>query len=380
MPSEDGDNDSSRAREDTPLLQPVAGTAAAASQSPRLRRLRLMITRQRSSLVEPFADDSGSFESVRSGLTTIVVAGCIIGVCMPKNTSLPTPWYRTISSAIGYTYFLAWSVSFYPQVMSNHKRKSTAGLSNDFSVINHVGYICYTVYTTTLFWSESIQEEYKQRYGPDAKITVQSNDVAFAMHALVFSFVWVAQIYYYGGFKVQGLSRIIRFLLSGICITCCSFATLISLGFGGFTWLDFMYLLSLVKVIITFSKYVPQVMLNARRKSTVGWSPWNVTLDISGGGLSFLQLVLDSSDLEDWSGITGNLAKLGLSFLTIFFDVSVSYYILSCIFVFLCYLFADTSHNMYFALQSNRMYHHQSSSNYLRLYSWCSTTSCIAIM
>jgi len=71
-------------------------------------------------------------------------------------------------------------------------------------------------------------------------------------------------------------------------------------------------------------------MMNARRKSTVGWSPWNVTLDISGGGLSLLQLVLDSADLKDWSGMTGNLAKLGLSFVTIFFDTVflVQHYVL----------------------------------------------------
>ena len=272
--------------------------------------------------MEPFADDSGSYQSVKSGLSTIVVAGCLIGVCMPKNTSLPTQWYRWVSSMIGYTYFLAWSTSFYPQAITNHKRKSTEGLSNDFSVINHMGYICYTIYTSTLYWSSSIQEEYRQRHGPDAKTTVQSNDVAFAIHALILSFVWVAQIYYYGGFKSQGLSKIMQSLLLGICITCSSFALIILLGIGQFPWLDFMYLLSLVKVLITFCKYVPQVMMNARRKSTVGWNPWNVTLDICGGGLSLLQLVLDSADLKDWSGVTGNLAKLGLSFVTIFFDVS----------------------------------------------------------
>mmetsp|Transcript_7392 Transcript_7392/g.16151 ORF Transcript_7392/g.16151 Transcript_7392/m.16151 type:complete len:172 (-) Transcript_7392:26-541(-) len=140
----------------------------------------------------------------------------------------------------------------------------------------------------------------------------------------------VAQIYYYGGFKSQGLSKVMQSLLLGICITCSSFALIIFLGIGQLSWLDFMYLLSLVKVLITFCKYVPQVMMNARRKSTVGWSPWNVTLDISGGGLSLLQLVLDSADLKDWSGMTGNLAKLGLSFVTIFFDTVflVQHYVL----------------------------------------------------
>mmetsp|Transcript_7392 Transcript_7392/g.16150 ORF Transcript_7392/g.16150 Transcript_7392/m.16150 type:complete len:280 (-) Transcript_7392:219-1058(-) len=181
----DAENSSSNniATDDTPLLHEPTKVSSGSSPpgTPQLRQIRDVIIHRGSSLVEPFADDSGSYQSVKSGLSTIIVAGCLIGVFMPKNTSLPTQWYRWVSSMIGYTYFLAWSTSFYPQVITNHKRKSTEGLSNDFSVINHMGYICYTLYTSTLYWSSSIQEEYRERYGPDAKTTVQSNDVAFAI-------------------------------------------------------------------------------------------------------------------------------------------------------------------------------------------------------
>jgi cystinosin len=41
------------------------------------------------------------------------------------------------------------------------------------------------------------------------------------------------------------------------------------------------------KCAITFVKYVPQVFLNYKRKSTVGWSLANVLLDLTGGLLSF---------------------------------------------------------------------------------------------
>lgn len=37
-----------------------------------------------------------------------------------------------ISTSVGWTYFLAWSVSFYPQVWLNWKRKSVVGLSFDY--------------------------------------------------------------------------------------------------------------------------------------------------------------------------------------------------------------------------------------------------------
>jgi cystinosin len=67
-----------------------------------------------------------------------------------------------------------------------------------------------------------------------------------------------------------------------------------------------------------FQRYIPQVILNYRRKSTIGWSIWNILLDFTGGVLSVLQLVLD---LKDFSGITGNPAKFGLGFVSIIFDV-----------------------------------------------------------
>ena len=37
-------------------------------------------------------------------------------------------------------------------------------------------------------------------------------------------------------------------------------------------------------------KYVPQVMLNVRRRSTKGWTIWNVILDLTGGLLSVVQV------------------------------------------------------------------------------------------
>lgn len=61
--------------------------------------------------------------------------------------------------------------------------------------------------------------------------------------------------------------------------------------------------------------------VNYKRKSTVGWHIGQILLDFSGGVLSILQLVIDSSLQEDWSGITGNPAKLGLANISIMFDL-----------------------------------------------------------
>lgn len=71
----------------------------------------------------------------------------------------------------------------------------------------------------------------------------------------------------------------------------------------------------------TVVKYIPQVWVNYKRQSTVGWSIYPILLDISGGTLSISQLVLDSSLQDDWSGLAGNPVKLGLGNISIMFDV-----------------------------------------------------------
>lgn len=69
-------------------------------------------------------------------------------------------------------------------------------------------------------------------------------------------------------------------------------------------------------------KYMPQVITNYRRKSTVGWSIEQIFMDALGGVLSVLQLVIDSSLQGDWSsGLRGNPVKLGLGNVSVFFDI-----------------------------------------------------------
>jgi cystinosin len=85
-------------------------------------------------------------------------------------------------------------------------------------------------------------------------------------------------------------------------------------------WLDFLYGLSYIKLGMTVVKYIPQVYMNYLRKSTKGWNVYNVILDVIGGFFSTAQLFLDSWITGHWSGISGFAIKLGLGFVSIFFD------------------------------------------------------------
>eukprot|EP00003_Mantamonas_plastica_P021272 TRINITY_DN3438_c0_g1_i2.p1 TRINITY_DN3438_c0_g1~~TRINITY_DN3438_c0_g1_i2.p1 ORF type:complete len:113 (+),score=28.38 TRINITY_DN3438_c0_g1_i2:357-695(+) len=57
-------------------------------------------------------------------------------------------------------------------------------------------------------------------------------------------------------------------------------------------------------------------------KSTFGWSIHQILLDITGGGFSFLQLIIDAAFIiKSATVITGDLPKLALSLVSIVFDL-----------------------------------------------------------
>ena len=272
-------------------------------------------------LLEALSDERGTINQVSIFLACVIIAGILLGVILPKDTELNGPIYPYISSCTGYTYFAAWSASFYPQVILNYQRQSTIGLSLDFCLLNVFGYACYSIYTCAFLFNKSIREEYRMRHhGTDP--TVEPSDVAFAVHALFLSSAWLLQIGWYNSDRRPShwVSRYVVLLL-GIVILA-ALGSVDHKSKNSICWLNFCYVLSSVKVMITITKYVPQAFMNYKRKSTRGWTIWNVVLDLTGGLFSFIQLAMDSWNINNWDGITGNPAKLGISLISIFFDVS----------------------------------------------------------
>ena len=214
-------------------------------------------------LAAPVLDEEGGAISVVAGLFSLFLIGGCIGMILPKNQDLPTPWYQTVSAGIGWIYFLCWSVSFYPQVISNFKRRTTQGLSADFCGLNVLGFACYSAYNVAFFWSDTIRHLYKERYGEDAEITVQSNDVAFALHALFLSTVTFIQIGCYNGLSAQRPSVTILVVLIVFLVIIAGYPCMIVINAGGqnfFNWLDYLYTLSTIKIMISLIKYIPQGM------------------------------------------------------------------------------------------------------------------------
>jgi LCT (Lysosomal Cystine Transporter) family transporter len=205
--------------------------------------------------------------------------------------------------------------------MINISRKSVSGLSTDASIMQLLNFASYAAYCSFFFFDEGIRQEYRNRHGQSSEIMVSSSDVAFSLHAFLLTLVIIFQIAYYGGYKARPINFATRYVALSILLMCATYSFCVLLRIPGFLWIDFLYMLAMVKLVLTIATYIPQLVLNFQRKSTTGFNIWNIILDFSGGGLSLLQLILDGYDLGDIAGaVQGNWAKCLLSLISLCFD------------------------------------------------------------
>jgi len=104
---------------------------------------------------------------------------------------------------------LCWSASFYPQPILNWKRRSTHGLAIDFPANNVLGFVCYTISTTTFLYSPLIRKQYAARNPISPEPTVQFNDVAFSFHAVILCILTYSQFWSsLWGFQVERWQKV----------------------------------------------------------------------------------------------------------------------------------------------------------------------------
>lgn len=107
---------------------------------------------------------------------------------MPKGVAI-------FSAIIGWAYTILWTVSFYPFLISNIRRRSTQGVSIDFCLLNLLGMTAYTIYNITMRFSLVVRQQYAARNPHNPTPIVQSNDVAYALHGLFISATIYSQYY-----------------------------------------------------------------------------------------------------------------------------------------------------------------------------------------
>ncbi|CAJ0573951.1 unnamed protein product, partial [Mesorhabditis spiculigera] len=240
--------------------------------------------------------------------------------------SIPVPFVRfsvlksnfvdTLCMLVGWAYFVLWSASFYPQIWLNFRRKSVIGMDFNYVFLNVLGNGSYTIFNTLMYFNEQVQAEYLQEQ-PYSPLPVLLNDVVFAAHALIFSFVYAFQACIYE----RGSQRLHPFYyITGVIYIFGSVSVLGLLAVGIITRLQIANIFSYVKILVTTPMYLPQLYFNYTRKSTSGFAIEAIWLDFSGGVLSFLQMVLQAWNVNDWSNFTGNPVKFALALITMFLD------------------------------------------------------------
>lgn len=93
-----------------------------------------------------------------------------------------------LTACLGWIYFIAWSVSFFPQCILNFRRKSVVGLSFEFLMYNLTGFLFYAVFSVTTFVTESKH---------DMSRSVHINDISFALFALSMTLFTIGQCMIY---------------------------------------------------------------------------------------------------------------------------------------------------------------------------------------
>ncbi|CAF1013012.1 unnamed protein product [Rotaria sordida] len=231
-----------------------------------------------------------------------------------------------IINTIGWLSFIAWSCSFYPQIFLNFRRQSVVGLSFDFLALNIMGYFCYSIYNIAFYSWRNVQDGYTKLH-PHGVIPVLLNDVVFGLHGFIASFITIFQCLLFKHSK-QHVSYTTSILLV-LFILFLSITTILT-SVDRIDLLLLIYFYSYVKLIISCIKYIPQVIMNYRRKSTEGWSIGNILLDFLGGIFSLIQIFLLAINYNDWLSIIGSIAKFSLAIVSIGFDIIfiVQHYIL----------------------------------------------------
>ena len=151
-------------------------------------------------------------------LACMLIAAGLVAAATPDDSALTKP-YAYISAALGGAYFVAWSVSFWPQALLNKQRKTTVGLSPDFAVLNAFAFAAYSAYTLALYASPRIRHQYKRHH--DHAPEVRFADVLFCLHALALSTFTLGQIVYYdglGGPRSEKPQRVSRPAAAGLAV------------------------------------------------------------------------------------------------------------------------------------------------------------------
>jgi PQ loop repeat len=186
----------------------AAAPASSQRQASVQQQLRQRQQQQQQQQQQPavLAGDTREAAAAAGALAGCLALGAVLaGAGLAWDPALP-PGAVLPSSALGWAYFLAWSLSFWPQLVANATRRSVEGLSADYVLYSTLGYAAYAAYTGGLLFWDPARDAYLAAHGgspPDVQLT----DLLFAGHALAVSLATLVQCAVYDdGGRRDGLA------------------------------------------------------------------------------------------------------------------------------------------------------------------------------
>lgn len=213
------------------------------------------------------------------------------------------------ATGVGCVFF--WSLSYYPQLIQNWHRKSTAGMSIAslwYSLLGFTLFLAYTIFAPMDMAMHALQDQI---------YAVQ--DQIFAVHALLITALTLMQVPFYATNTLAEFPQF-RGQRVGFLLIAMDLCLLLTVG-KVMTMMDIIYACGSLRGVTSFMKYAPQLWLNYQRKSTDGFAMGSIYCDFAGCVMCLLQLLIscqyDPSTATlrsawNWDPIMGNKSRVFL--------------------------------------------------------------------
>ena len=221
-------------------------------------------------------------------------------------------YLKVLSSILGVTYTICWNVCWYPQLYRSFSRKSCDGFSQEYAILNFLGYAYYTIFTLTGMIDST-----------DTGI-VAWEDILFAVHSYICTAGMWTQTYVYPRGKQKISTPVWIYVAFSNTIFTVMFFLQIFLKSLSSKYYGFIAFCGYLKTATTLLKYLPQLLINVRVKSTEGFNILLPLMDFVGGVTSMFQLFVDEWEAGADNPFTSphfNIAKFGVGFASILYNI-----------------------------------------------------------
>jgi len=207
----------------------------------------------------------------------------------------------------GWISLILLGLRFYFQIYLNYRFRSVAGLDFGFILFNFVFSVYALLFVMGLFFSSGINSDFTNKYHRHHDIAVK--DVIFALNSMIacIFLLYQTKIYDWGTQRIHWFSVIIISMLTLIVLFLFLFESICQ---GNGCWGFFFSFLSSAITAIQLLSYVPQILWNYLRKSTLGFSLGYILSDIFGNACSMSQIAFESGEGGDWSSLDHHTVSL----------------------------------------------------------------------